>query len=142
MLTIADFPVTQHYPTHWGDMDSARHINNLIYLRWAETARLALFEAMGMDVSFAAGDTGPILGWQDCKYIFPMTHPDVAIVGVRVSEIAHDRFTIQTAVFSERHGRIAAISHQVIVPYDYGRLQKASLPAAWLLGIENLGKNG
>ena len=137
-LTLDDFNIRTEFPTHWGDMDSARHVNNLVYLRWAETARVIYFEAMGMNISFSGEDAGAILGWQDCKYIFPMTHPDTAVVGVRTKEIEGDRFILQTAVFSTAHQRIAAISHQSIVPYNYAKLQKVGMPAAWVAGIKRV----
>lgn len=134
-VTLDDYNITARFATHWGDEDSARHINNLVYLRWAETIRVLYFEAIGMDASFAGDAPGPILAWQDCKYIFPMTHPDTAVVGVRCIEVLDDRFIMETAIFSERHDRIAAITKQSIVPYNYARLQKVSLPEQWREGI-------
>ena len=138
MLTLEDFNITRRFPTHWGDMDKAQHINNLVYLRWAETIRVVYFDAMGMNTSFAPGDIGPILAWQDAKYIFPMTHPDVAILGVRTIEVMPDRFLMETAIFSEKHERIAAITKQIIVPYDYDQLAKAPMPDSWVAGINKL----
>ena len=137
-ITLQDFTVKAEFPTHWGDMDSARHINNLIYLWWAETVRVIYFEAMGMSVAFAGEDAGAILGWQDCKYIYPMVHPDTAVVGVRTHEIRDDRFVLQTAIFSKEHDRIAAVTHQSIVPYSYASLKKVPLPEAWLTGIKRI----
>jgi acyl-CoA thioester hydrolase len=121
-------------------MDAANHVNNLIYLRWAESGRIEYFEKMGMDISFNSGGTGPILGWQDCKYIFPMTFPDTAIVGCRVLEILSDRFTVETAIFSEKHQRIAAISQQSIIPYNYAELKKVNLPEIWVEKIRAIEK--
>ncbi|NJC25429.1 acyl-CoA thioesterase [Neolewinella antarctica] len=137
-LSLEDFQTTVEFPTHWGDMDSARHVNNLVYLKWAETARVIYFEAMNMNTAFAGEGTGTILGWQDCKYIFPMTHPDTVVVGVRTSEILEDRFTLQTAVFSKNHERIVAVSHQVMVPYNYSELRKVAMPQEWIDGIEKI----
>lgn len=137
-LTIEDFNIVTEFTTHWGDEDSAQHINNLVYLRWAETIRVQYFEAMGMDASFSGDVAGPILAWQDCKYVFPMTHPDTAIVGVRCIEILEDRFIMETGIFSKRHGRIAAITKQAIVPYNYARLAKVDLPGSWREGINKI----
>lgn len=137
-LSIKDFSVTAKFATHWGDEDSAQHINNLVYLRWAETIRVEYFEAIGMDASFSGDVAGPILAWQDCKYIFPMTHPDTAIVGVRCTEILEDRFTLETGVFSKAHDRIAAITKQSIVPYNYAKLAKTALPNEWRAGINKI----
>ena len=137
-LTLADFNITTSFPTHWGDMDSARHVNNLIYLRWAETARVVYFREMGMNIEFSGAGAGAILSYQDCKYIYPMTHPDTAVVGVRTKQILPDRFVLQTAIFSATHDRIAAVTHQTIVPYDYAALQKVAMPGAWLAGIRRI----
>ncbi|MCR9287955.1 MAG: thioesterase family protein [Bacteroidetes bacterium] len=137
-LTLDLFKIIEKYPVHWGDMDSANHVNNLVYLRWAESARIKYFEKMGMDTSFSSVGTGPILGWQECKYIFPMTYPDTAIVGARTVEITEDRFFIECAIFSERHNRIAAISKQSIIPYSYGELKKVEMPDPWLEEIAKI----
>lgn len=119
-------------------MDSAQHVNNLVYLRWAETARVLYFEAIGVNTSFAPGDTGAILAYQDCKYTYPMTYPDTAMVGTRTIDLQADRFTMQTAIFSEQHDRLAAVTEQVIVPYDYGKLAKAPLPEVWIDRIQKM----
>ena len=135
----ADFSTLHRFPVHWGDMDSAQHVNNLVYLRWAETARVIYFEAIGVNTGFSPGNTGAILAWQDCKYTYPMTYPDTALVGTRTIEVEDDRFTMETAIFSERHDRLAAVTRQLIVPYDYGKLTKAALPAPWVEAIERMG---
>lgn len=135
---LKKYPVIVKIPAQWGDMDAAAHVNNLIYLRWSESGRIVYFEKMGMDTSFNSGDAGPILGWQDCKYIFPMTYPDTAVVGIRTIEV-NDRFLLmETAIFSEKHQRIAAISQQKIVPYSYEKLKRIEMPEDWKKAIEAL----
>ena len=44
MDTWIDYKFRTKYFVHWGDMDAAQHVNNLAYLRWAESARIELFE--------------------------------------------------------------------------------------------------
>ena len=137
-LTLDDFKIITRYDVHWGDMDAARHVNNLVYMRWTESARIHYFQMMEMDTSFLGGGVGPILGWQDCKYIFPMTYPDTAIVGLRTVEILEDRFIMQCAVFSEQHQRLASLGKQSIIPYNYKELRKVPLPGEWVEGINKL----
>ncbi|PSR12023.1 MAG: acyl-ACP thioesterase [Bacteroidetes bacterium] len=132
------FPVHLKIPVQWGDMDAANHVNNLIYLRWAESGRIAYFEAMGMDTTFQGGGVGPILGWQDGKYIFPMRYPDVALIGVAVLAIKADRLVMECHIYSEQHQRLAAISKQEIIPFNYAAQRKAPLPEEWLAAIEKL----
>lgn len=135
---LKKYPVLIRIPVQWGEMDAAAHVNNLIYLRWTESGRIEYFAKMGMDTSFQSQEAGPILGWQDCKYIFPITYPDTAIIGVRTLEIKEEYFIMESAIFSEKHQRIAAISQQRIVPYSYVELKKVPLPQLWLEGIKKL----
>lgn len=132
-------PVQIRIPIQWGDMDSAKHVNNIMYLRWTESSRIAYFDAMGIGNSFQS-ETGPILGWHDCKYIYPLTFPDTAIVTCSAKEIKEDRIILESKIYSEVHQKLAAISLQVIIPYDYIELKKTSLPAGWKAAITDLEK--
>ncbi|MEM7512734.1 MAG: thioesterase family protein [Bacteroidota bacterium] len=134
-VTLDMYPIQAEYPVHWGDMDAAQHVNNLVYLLWSETARLVYFENLGIDISFSS-EVGPILGWQECKYMFPMTYPDTAMVGIRTIDLQNDRFTIECGMFSKKHNRIAALSKHLIIPYDYQNLKKTELPQSWKENIE------
>ena len=118
-------------PVQWGEMDAARHVNNLVYLRWCESSRIDYFMKCGINSEFKDA-VGPILSYQDCKYIFPMTFPDTAIITCSIHEIKEDRFILKSEVHSKKYTRIAAVSYQTIVPYDYKSLKKAPIPAAWM----------
>ncbi|MFT4565297.1 MAG: acyl-CoA thioester hydrolase [Saprospiraceae bacterium] len=129
--------VVEEYLIHWGDMDAAQHVNNLIYLRWCESARISYFKAIGIDTSFT-DNVGPILGWMDAKYIRPLTFPDQVIVTTSTIEIKSDRLVLEGRVYSQTVGKLAFISKQEIIPYDYKSLCKAETPTNWLINIKNL----
>lgn len=40
MLTLADYPIVFEQRVAWGDMDAFGHVNNVIYYRYIESARL------------------------------------------------------------------------------------------------------
>lgn len=126
---ISSAPILYETSVLWGDMDSAQHVNNLVYLKWTETSRIKLFSLID-NIKFD-GEKGVILAWQDMKYIYPMTYPDTAVITARVSEIRDDRFFIESKIYSYQHGRIAALSSQSIIPYDYISLSKVPLSDAW-----------
>ncbi|WP_207063577.1 thioesterase family protein [Motiliproteus sp. SC1-56] len=134
---LRDYPVTLELPVQWGDMDSFAHVNNLVYLRWFESGRVAYMEKMGA-MGAEAGDIGPILGHMDCRYRIPLEYPDRITVGVRVTEIGEDRFTLHHRVVSHQHRKVAAEGGGVIVCVDYKRGGKAPLPDAWREAITRL----
>lgn len=135
---ITSAPIYMEMPVLWGDMDSAQHVNNLMYMKWTETSRIQLF-ALIDNIAFD-GPNGVILAWQDMKYIYPLTYPDIAVVTAKVSEIREDRFFIESRVYSTQHQRIAAISSQSIIPYDYDALSKVPLSEGWKTRLKELSR--
>ena len=131
---INSSPIKLEIPVQWGDMDSANHVNNLRYMRWTESSRILFFEKFKIGISFQGG-IAPILAWQDCKYIFPLSYPDTAIITCKIDSIESDRFVLESKVYSQKHQRVAAISKQRLVAYDYDRLMKTALPQDWFEGI-------
>ncbi len=134
---LKDYPVTMDIPVLWGDMDAFGHVNNLVYLKWFESARVAyfdLFKGMSVDTSTSIG---PILGHTDCRYKIPLEHPDTITVGARVTEIAEDRFSIHHRVVSHQHQKVAAEGSGLIVCVDYKTGKKTSIPPSWLEIIAN-----
>ena len=41
------WPVKTKIPVQWGEMDTFNHVNNVVYIRWCETARIELFRKFG-----------------------------------------------------------------------------------------------
>lgn len=132
---IESYPIKLEIPVQWGDMDAAQHVNNIRYMRWTESVRIAFFQKFGMGVNFADG-VAAILAWHDFKYIFPMTYPDIAIVTCGVAKVEENEFTMECRVYSKTHRRLAGISFQRIKAYDYSKLTKVDLPDNWVEGLK------
>ncbi|MEM8906939.1 MAG: thioesterase family protein [Bacteroidota bacterium] len=123
------FPVQTRIAVQWGEMDAFNHVNNVVYLRWSETARIDYFDRLELNMDHPEQQKyNVILGYQDCKYIFAVRYPDTIWIGTTVSSIGHDRFVMQCQMFSERHDRIVAISNHEIVTLDYKTFQKVPVP--------------
>jgi acyl-CoA thioester hydrolase len=133
---LADYPLVIEIPVAWGEMDAFQHVNNIVYLRYAESARIAYLERAGLSDALQTTGIGPILGSIECRYKFPLTYPDTVRVGTRVSEIGTDRFHVQFRIVSTRHQRVAAEGGSVIVAFDYRNGSKALLPESVRVAIE------
>ena len=108
-------------------MDAFRHVNNIVYFRWFESARIAYLDAIG----FRGSDSplGPILASTQCRFRRPLAYPDSVRIGARTTHIARDRFTMEYRVVSDSLGAVAAEGGGVIVAYDYEAGRRADLPA-------------
>lgn len=67
-------------PVRWGDMDALGHVNNTVYFRFAEQARIDWLAELGMH-DIVSGDEGPVIINASCTFLKPITFP--ATVEVR-----------------------------------------------------------
>jgi len=125
---LAHCPVVIEIPVAWGEMDSFQHVNNIVYLRYFESARIAYFERLRLMEFMHLTGIGPILGSVQCKYKIPLTYPDTVSVGTRISKVEEDRFVMEYFVVSHKHQKIAAEGEGVIVSFNYRENQKTPLP--------------
>ena len=131
-------PVIIETTVAWGEMDAFRHLNNTVYLRYFESARIAYFEKLDFLEYMEATGVGPILASTSCKFRIPLTYPDRVSVGARVSNIEEDRFTMEYQVVSHKHRKVAAEGDGLIVCFDYRQNRKTAIPGELRQRIETL----
>jgi len=124
----ARFPVVVRIPVAWGDMDAFAHVNNVVYFRYFETARIACFEQIGYTELMSGSRIGPILAHTECRFRLPLEYPDTVSAATRIEEVGTDRFAMRYEVFSHAHERLAAEGSGRIVSLDYGTGAKVDLP--------------
>ena len=135
---LNDFPV--HYQTSvaWGDMDAFQHVNNVVYLRYFESARIRYFEQTRMFEIMQEQGVGPIVHSHRVRYRLPLTYPDTVEIGVRVAGVGHDRILVVYRMVSLQHQKIAAEGDTTVVFFDYRRGRKAPIPGPVLTAFDAL----
>ena len=139
---LAGYPVVIQLPVAWGDMDAMQHVNNTVYFRYFESGRIAYFERLELMDQMKETGVGPILASASCRFKFPLTYPDTISVGVRVTDMGEDRFTMAFRVVSHRHQRVAAEGDGLIVTYDYRAGRKTPVPQEVRARIQALEGSG
>jgi len=125
---LAGYPVVVEVPVAWGEMDAFGHVNNIVYFRYFETARIAYFERLDVPEFLARDPVGPILAETSCRFRAALSYPDTVWVGARVESVGEDRFVMRYAVLSRRLGRLAAEGEGILVCFDYRQNKKAPVP--------------
>src|SRR5262245_4100121 len=110
-------------------MDAFGHVNNVVYFRYFEAARIEYLARVGWMESKEKVGLGPIVHSTQARFRKPLTYPDTVRVGGRVTEIQADRVVIEHAVVSDRLGAVAAEGQVVVVNFDYRAGVKAAIPA-------------
>lgn len=57
----------------WGDMDAYEHVNNTIYFRYMEQARVEWLETVGYHCN--PKQEAPVIVHADCSFLFPLNYP-------------------------------------------------------------------
>ncbi len=127
---LAPYPVVIAASVAWGEMDAFQHVNNIVYFRYFESARIAYFERINFADPNQHGGIGPILAHTQCRYRKALTYPDTLAIGARVTDIQTDRFFMELCLVSERLQKVAAEGTAELVAYDYRNRRKALLPVA------------
>lgn len=114
----------------WGEMDALQHVNNSVYLRWVESARLIFFDTLA-EGTIDQSPICPILAWQDIKYISPVVYPDQVKICFDIIALEEDRIQGEARIYSVTQNRLVAISKNTLMAYDTLQLKKAPMPAHW-----------
>ncbi|MSP98247.1 MAG: acyl-CoA thioesterase [Betaproteobacteria bacterium] len=73
----------EHIAIRWGDMDAMGHVNNTVYFRFMEQARISWFEAL-IPEDEAWQSTGIVIVNASCNYNRAITYPGNVEVKVLV----------------------------------------------------------
>ena len=133
--------MTIELPVQWGDMDSFGHVNNVVYLRWFESVRIAYFERAG--ILSQMPEVGPIQARQEIDYRLPLRYPDRLLVSATVSKLGNTSFTMGLRLRSHGNQRaIAAEGVAVIVMMNYRTGRPVPLSAELRARISALEASG
>jgi len=131
IVDLRTFPVIYETQVRWGEMDSFKHVNNAVYFKYFESARIAYLEKIDYATILAQTGVGIILSSVNCKFISPLVYPDNIQIGAKITEIEEDRFIMDYAIYSSLQNKIAAIGSSVVVAYDYKSNRKTTMPKSF-----------
>jgi acyl-CoA thioester hydrolase len=135
---LAGFPVVVELDVAWGEMDSYAHVNNVVYFRYFENARIAYLDRIGWSALKLERGLGPIMASTQARFRKPVSYPDHLLVGARVTDAGADRITMEHKLVSSRWDAVACEGQVVVVSYDYTAGTKTPLPESVRKAIEEL----
>jgi acyl-CoA thioester hydrolase len=86
-------------PVRWRDMDLNRHVNNVVYFRYLEQARIEWFD-LAVD-EWRDGSHGIVIANAFCCFLKPLTYPATIEVCVYVGPPGRSSFTFHYDIHPE-----------------------------------------
>jgi len=125
---LAGYPVVIDWPVQWGDQDAFGHVNNTVYFRWFETARIAYLDRLGMAERGSGETLGPILAAIDCNYRRQIKYPDQVAIGTRVVRVGRSSMLLEQIIWSQAQQAVAADGQSTVVAFDYALNKPRPVP--------------
>jgi acyl-CoA thioester hydrolase len=115
--------------TRWSDNDAYRHVNNVVYYGFFDTAvNQLLIQAGALDL-----EQSPAIGLvveTQCRYFAPISFPDRVTVGLRLAHLGSSSLRYELAVFRNDDDAAAAEGHFVHVYVDRTSNRPVPVPDA------------
>jgi acyl-CoA thioester hydrolase len=81
---------TETIPIRWGDMDAMGHVNNTVYFRYMEQARISWFDSLGVRPS-TRGE-GPVIINASCTFMKQLVYPGDVELRTYAGKVGHSSF--------------------------------------------------
>lgn len=124
MSSIKECPVVYHQQVAWGDMDAFGHVNNVMYYRYIESARIDYLTQVD---AFAHGLV-TVVSSTSCRFYRPVYFPDLLKVGARVVELRNSGFRMSYVLYSNQQNQMVATGEAIVVMVDATTFEKAAMP--------------
>ncbi|MDP6846940.1 MAG: thioesterase family protein [Candidatus Poseidoniia archaeon] len=141
-MALGSWPVSVELPVQWAEMDHFGHVNNTVFLRWFESARIAYFQHLWSEGPSSEA-VGPILARMEIDYRLPLQYPDTVRCEATVTNLGNSSFRMAYRLFSEARGDvIAAEGDSVVVMVDYRSGKSVPLTQKLRTAIEAVEADG
>jgi len=123
--------------TRWMDNDAYRHVNNVVYYSFFDTAvNRYLIDAGALDI-----ERSPVVGLvveTNCRYFRPIAFPDRVQAGLCVAHLGNSSVRYELGIFREDEPLACAQGHFVHVYVDRESNRPVPLPTALREALQRL----
>lgn len=133
------FRVKSPVQMRWSDCDMLGHVNNAVYLTYAEQGRTAYTERLGWDWQ----QHGLILAKTELVFKKPLFYTDKPFMYVRVSKLGTKSFEMEHLIVDEKDGKQEEVCMitAVMVMMNYKSMQSFPLPEEIKAKVRELEQN-
>lgn len=119
MMNKKDFVHTLPLHVRWGDADALGHVNNVKYIRYLESGRVAYCDDV-LNIHFSPSmKAGWILADLQCSYVQQVHYPAELVVCTAITKIGRKSVTIVSNIYHQGDDKPVLTSQGIMVWFDY-----------------------
>lgn len=124
----------------WGDLDAMNHVNNAVYLRYLEEARIQWLNAQ--HTAWFDGERAPVLASATVNYRLPIEYPSEIDIELFATRIGTSSLTIGHRMVDANNGALHCDGQVVVVWVERASGKPAPLPDAIRRAAEGIALPG
>lgn len=139
-ITDKAFPVKHVLRIDWSELDYFKHVNNVSFFKYIQSARVNYWDQVGLTVSHLETNIGPMLASVNCEFRKPLFYPGEVTILTRTEFIKNTSFGFHHWLMNDK-GEMAAEAHDVMVMFDFNSHEKVPFPQPFrekISGLENI----
>lgn len=133
--------VTIEQQIRWGDLDALGHVNNIIFFQYCESARIAYFDAVGLDRFRQRPTDGPGMVTASLNFRRQLHYPGSVLVTANTTKVGSKSFTLSYVIRDQADNQVVADGESVCVWVDYAAGRAMPLDDALIAAIAELERN-
>ncbi|HHK4245103.1 TPA: acyl-CoA thioesterase [Pseudomonas aeruginosa] len=106
-------------PVRWGDLDAFGHVNNTLYFRYIEQARISWLETLGFIMATNLPDgrvnSIPVVARLECDFCMPISAPALLEVSVSVGRPGRTSLETFHEIRLQTDGSLCAKARAILV---------------------------
>lgn len=132
---MGDYRFFHPIEVRYADIDAQRHVNNVAYFAYMESARARYLQHLGLWDGQDFQAIGIILAETSCTYRAAIGYGQPVRVGVRAARLGTKSLEFHYSIQDAGDAQEMATGRSIQVAYDYRSGQSIPIPAAWRSAI-------
>ncbi|MEO5644384.1 MAG: acyl-CoA thioesterase [Bacteroidia bacterium] len=136
-MSETNFPLELKLRIDWSELDLFGHVNNVMFMKYAQAARVNYWENSGIYSELKKNKVGPMLVSVACQFKKQLLYPGNVTVRSGMEFIRNTSFSIHHKMYDDQ-GDLVAEAQDVIVMFDFNKNEKTAVPQVMREAAEKL----
>ncbi len=113
----------------WSELDVFGHVNNVMFMKYVQAARLHYVEEIGLMELYRSANTGFMVAETTCRFKKPLHFPGSVHLLTKQLSTGNTSFVLEHHITNDDNETVA-IATDALVVYDFAKHEKCLIPEA------------
>ncbi len=111
----------------WSELDVFGHVNNVMFTKYAQAARLNFVEAIGLMAIYKTDKIGFMVAETNCQFKKELLFPGNIHIETKIEFVKNTSFALAHTIINDEN-EVVAIARDVLVVFDFNKKEKCLIP--------------